>query len=224
MLSLFIFALALGGALLLLQLLLGLGGLSHDSPDAGHFGHGGHGGHAGHVGHVGHASHGSHGGHSGHGAHGHGAHGQGAHGPAAGLDLLSVRTLAAGTAFFGGAGWAAMSEGAPVALALAVAVVAGLAALVGAPYQMRCRLRLEADGTPVIEGAVGLPGRIYLAVPGNRAGMGKVHLTLQNRTVEYQAVSHDDLPTGADVIVVDVVGPDTVEVVPTPSLHGEVDA
>jgi hypothetical protein len=35
--------------------------------------------------------------------------------------------------------------------------------------------------------------------------------------------AHDDLPTGADVIVVDVVGPDTVEVVPTPTLPGEVD-
>jgi hypothetical protein len=200
MLSLFIFALALGGAVLLLQLILGLGGLSHDSPDAGHLGHGGHAGH---------------GGHDGHGSHGHGS----------GLDLLSVRTVAAGAAFFGGAGWVAMSEGAPVALALGVALVAGILALVGAAFLMRSLLRLEADGTPVIEGAVGLPARVYLAVPGHRAGMGKVHVTLQNRTVEYQAVSSQDaLPTGADVIVVDVVGPDTVEVVATPTLLGEVDA
>ena len=206
MLSLFIFALALGGAVLLLQLVLGLSGLSHDAPDAGHFGHGGH---AGHVGHGGHAGHG-----------GHGPHEQGS-----GLDLLSVRSLAAGAAFFGGAGWALMAEGANALLSLVVAIVAGVAALVGAAYLMRSLLRLEADGTPLIEGAVGLPARVYLAVPGNRAGMGKVHVTLQNRTVEYQAVSsHDDLPTGADVIVVDVVGPDTVEVVPTPTLLGEVDA
>ena len=194
MLSIFVFALALGGALILLQLALGLGGLSHDSPDAGHLAHGGHGGH---------------------GSHEHGA----------GLNLLSVRTVAAGVAFFGGAGWAALAAGLPTPAAVVLAVVLGFAALVGAAYLMRSLLRLESDGTPVIDGAVGLPAKVYLAVPGGRAGVGKIHVTLQNRTVEYQAVSsQDDLPTGADVIVVDVLGPDTVEVVPTPTLLGDVDA
>jgi hypothetical protein len=68
---------------------------------------------------------------------------------------------------------------------------------------------------------VGQPAVVYLGVPGGRAGTGKVHLTLQNRLVELQAVTTQgaQLPTGADVIIVDVLGPDTVEVVPTPSLE-----
>jgi hypothetical protein len=90
---------------------------------------------------------------------------------------------------------------------------------------MRTLLRLEDDGTLQIGGAVGLPATVYLRVPGGRQGVGKVLLTLQNRIVEYQAVtsqsSPHDIPTGASVIVVDVVGPDTVEVAPTPS-DGEI--
>jgi hypothetical protein len=47
-------------------------------------------------------------------------------------------------------------------------------------------------------------------------------LTLQDRIVEFQAVTPAEaLPTGADVTVVDVVSPDTVEVVATP-LIGDV--
>ena len=42
---------------------------------------------------------------------------------------------------------------------------------------------------------------------------GKVTLRLQNRTVEYQALTpHGALPTGSPVVVTAVLGPDTVEV------------
>jgi hypothetical protein len=52
-------------------------------------------------------------------------------------------------------------------------------------------------------------------VPGQRAGVGKVTLKLQNRTVEYQALTpYQQLPTGSKVVVTAVLGPDTVEVAP----------
>jgi len=52
-----------------------------------------------------------------------------------------------------------------------------------------------------------------LSVPPHKTGAGKVHLNLQNRTVEYLAMTAEDrIPTGAQVTVTDVLGPDTVEV------------
>jgi hypothetical protein len=52
-----------------------------------------------------------------------------------------------------------------------------------------------------------------LPIPGKKGGIGKVTLNLQNRTVEYQAVTADkELPTGSKVVVVAVVSSDTVEV------------
>jgi hypothetical protein len=60
---------------------------------------------------------------------------------------------------------------------------------------------------------VGQRGTVYLRVPGGRSGTGKIQFNLQNRTVEYLAVTAgEELPTGTKVIVVGVVDPTTLEV------------
>lgn len=140
-----------------------------------------------------------------------------AHDVGHGLDLFSTRSLVAGLAFFGIAGAAATQAGWQPGVAVACAVAAGLAAMITVAWLMSRLLRLEEDGTVRAEGALGAPAIVYLAIPGARSGAGKVTLTLQGRTVEYEAVTAGDrLPTGAPVIVVDVVSPGTVEVAPTP--------
>jgi hypothetical protein len=140
------------------------------------------------------------------------------------LNLLSARTLAAALAFFGIGGLAAASLGAPVLVALLVGMATGSSAAVGTAVLMRALAGLEDDGTVRLERALGESGTVYLRIPGQRAGAGKVLLTVQNRTVECQAVtSLDELPTGAAIIVVDVLGPDTVEVAPAPTLGGLLD-
>ena len=66
-----------------------------------------------------------------------------------------------------------------------------------------------------IDRAIGRQGTVYLTVPARKAGAGKVTIKLQNRTVEYKAMTgEEELPTGAQVVVVSVVAPGTVEVVP----------
>ena len=69
-----------------------------------------------------------------------------------------------------------------------------------------------------MENAIGITGSVYLSIPPARSGLGKIHVQVQSRLVEYQAVtSHGEpLPTGARVLVVDVVDSDTVDVVPDP--------
>lgn len=135
-----------------------------------------------------------------------------------GLNLLSIRALAAGLGFFGVGGMAGLATGFGLLAAVPLAIALGLAATVGTAMATRAMLRLEDDGSVSIYGAVGATGMVYLAIPGERQGAGKVHLTLQNRTVEYQAVTSERaLPTGAPILVVDVVGPDTVDVVPDPT-------
>ena len=138
-----------------------------------------------------------------------------------GLNLLSIRSLAAGLAFFGIAGLAARSFGAPVAFA--AAVVAGLAAAFGVAAIVRAFRRLEHDATLALGSAVGATGTVYLSIPGRRSGVGKVHITVQNRLVECLAVTTEDaLPTGASVLVIDLQGNDTVVVVRNPILLNEV--
>ena len=134
-----------------------------------------------------------------------------------GLNLLSVRAISAGLGFFGVGGMAGMSTGVGLLAALPLGFALGLAAMIATAMITRWMLTMEDDGSVSIDGAVGSTGTVYLTIPGERKGAGKVLLTLQNRTVEYQAVtSKGALPTGASILVVDVVGPDTVDVVPDP--------
>ncbi len=183
MYTLFLVCAVLGGAVVLLQLVLGLLGVGHELPDLEH-----------------------------------GAESADA------LDLLSVRALSAGIAFFGIGGLAVLTGGFGPLLALPVALVSGGVATVGVAALMRSVTRLEEDGTVRLDRSLGQPGTVYLSIPGQHAGAGKVLLTLQNRTVECQAVTAlDELPTGTPIIVVDILGPDTVEVAPTPTLGGILD-
>ena len=147
----------------------------------------------------------------------HDAHDGHAESAAEGLNLLSVRALSAGIGFFGVGGLMGLATPLGLFAAIPLGIVLGLAAMIGTALITRWMLTMEDDGSVSIHGAVGITGTVYLAIPGERKGVGKVLLTLQNRTVEYQAVtSQGALPTGASILVVDVVGPDTVDVVPDP--------
>jgi hypothetical protein len=129
------------------------------------------------------------------------------------VGVLTFRTVVAALLFFGLAGRAADAAGLPVGTTLAVALAAGASALFLVAWGMRALYRLRSDGTVRIERAVGRSGSVYLPIPGHKAGLGKVLLNVQNRTVEYQAVTaHQALPTGTPVVVLAVINADTVEV------------
>ncbi|WP_439632115.1 hypothetical protein [Gemmata sp.] len=129
------------------------------------------------------------------------------------LSLLSLRAGSAAVTFFGLGGLTAMYYGVEEPAAFAVALGSGAAALYAVGVAMKSLAGLKADGTARVERSVGRPGTVYLRVPAGKTGPGKVHLMLQNRTVEYQAVTHGaELPTGTPIKVIAVVGPDTVEV------------
>ncbi len=133
------------------------------------------------------------------------------------LGVLSFRTLVAALTFFGLAGLAAEAAGAGVALAVAVAVGAGLAAMYGVFWLMQAMYKLQSEGTARIERAVGRPATVYVPIPAHNSGAGKIQINLQNRTMEYLAVTAGQrLGSGATVVVTRVVSTDTVEVEPIP--------
>jgi hypothetical protein len=129
------------------------------------------------------------------------------------VSMLSVRALTAALMFVGLGGLTALQYGADELTAAGIAAAAGIATLAAVGGMMRAIAQLKHDGTIRVERSIGRTGTVYLRIPAARAGAGKVHLMLQNRTVEYQAVTVGaELPTGAPVRVVAVVNSDTVEV------------
>jgi hypothetical protein len=130
--------------------------------------------------------------------------------------MLTFRAVVAAATFFGLAGMAGTERwGAEAPITLCVALAAGVAALFLVATLLRGLDKLHAEGNVRIDRAVGKGGTVYLTIPGAKTGMGKVHLNLQNRTMEYQAVTAQQaLPTGTKIVVVSVINSDTVEVAP----------
>jgi len=129
--------------------------------------------------------------------------------------VLSFRTVMIGLTFFGLTGKAASASGFELHWPLVIAVASGLAAMYGVFFLMRGLYKLTADGTERIGSSVGEEATVYLTIPAHNAGAGKVHVPVQNRLLEYEAMtSGEKLATGTRVVVVGVLGPDRVEVEP----------
>ena len=131
--------------------------------------------------------------------------------------VVSFRTVIAAVMFFGLVGLA-VHEGLPgqPIVAILVATCAGAAAMYGVHYLMQLMLRLRHDGTVKIERSVGKRGTVYVPIPAGKTGSGKVQLRMQDRIMEYQAMTGESerLSTGTPVEVVDVINQNTVEVKP----------
>lgn len=139
-----------------------------------------------------------------------------------GLDLLSVRALAAGVGFFGLAGLGLTRSGLGAVVAIAGALFAGAGAAYGVARMMRGLRRLEVDKSFDIASAIGLPGRVHLGIPSSRNGAGKVHVVVHDRLMELDAVTAGaEIETGNEVFVTDVVSSDTVVVSRVNPLLGE---
>jgi membrane protein implicated in regulation of membrane protease activity len=91
-------------------------------------------------------------------------------------------------------------------LALLGASAAGAATLYGTAKMMGWMMSLQSSGTIDEKNALGAEGVVYLHIPPD--GVGKVHVTIQNRLMEYEAESqnHTELKTGEQVRVVFIKG------------------
>jgi membrane protein implicated in regulation of membrane protease activity len=140
-----------------------------------------------------------------------------AHGGSWLMGMFSFRAVVAALTAFGLGGLASHVSGAPPALSLGFAVLCAVASMFIVALMTRSMRRLEDDGTLRIQQAIGRTGTVYLTIPAQKAGTGKVTLSLQNRTVELSALTpRHALPTGTKIIVTAVLGSDTVEVTTAP--------
>lgn len=140
-----------------------------------------------------------------------------------GLDLLSVRALAAAVGFFGLTGFAVLRLGVWAPIAWLAALAAGGLSAWAVASLMRGIRRLEVDKSLDISRAIGTQGRVHLSIPGERAAPGKVLLTLHDRLLELPAVTDGPgLAAGTTVLITDLESSDTVVVVNAQPLLSEI--
>jgi len=130
------------------------------------------------------------------------------------FNVLSFRALVAGVTFFGLAGLAVSANAAYAGYALSAGIMAGLLAMVSVAYLMGLLATLQSEGNVRIERAFGAVGVVYLTIPANGGGQGKVTVNVQHRTMEYAAVTESDQPlqTGATVLILGLAAPGVVKV------------
>jgi len=128
--------------------------------------------------------------------------------------VISLRTMIAGITFFGLAGWLTLvCTGGNQIIAMIVALLAGMAAIYLVYFLYRWINAMRYQGNVSSDQLIGAAGSVYVRIPAQGKGAGKVLVSQQNRTMEYEAFSAGrELPTGTQITVLKVISPTAVEV------------
>jgi membrane protein implicated in regulation of membrane protease activity len=120
-----------------------------------------------------------------------------------GLRILSIRGV---LAFIAVGAWTAYGFVGFLTpwLSIALGVIAGIIAAYLLAVAFRASLKLESTGNIDYHNAIGKSGNVYIKVPKLHSGIGKVTLTLQERFIEVDAITHEDIDllTGTAIEVV----------------------
>lgn len=125
-----------------------------------------------------------------------------------GVRIFTVRGI---MAFFTVGGWAgvvAVELGLPDAASVVISAVLGLLALFGIAKLIQVLMKLQETGNIDPRKALGQTGQVYLTIPAESAGQGKINIMLGDSLSEFEAITYDKQPikTGSRVRVVDIVG------------------
>ena len=126
----------------------------------------------------------------------------------AGLRVFTVQGIISFFVMYSWSCIAFISVNMPDWLASIVSFVLGTGALLLMAKLMQLMLKLQDSGNIDFRGAVGIIGQVYIPIPSNENGIGKVMLTLQNRFIECDAITRGDafLKTDTFVKVLEVRG------------------
>lgn len=125
----------------------------------------------------------------------------------AGFQFFTVKNL---TGFFTIYGWvsiACVESNLSIALSLILGVIAGLLMMFGMAALFVSISKLAEDGTMQLKKAIGMQAEVYLTIPANQQGTGKVQFTFQGsyREIDAQTTDNEALNTGAIVKISGIV-------------------
>lgn len=136
------------------------------------------------------------------------------------MNLLTFRNL---VNFCLGFGWTAVLMHEKIqsnALLIIVSVIVGILLVTVVMWIFKWLSGMQQTGNiDMHKSAVGCEGKVYLTIPGERKGEGKVQITINNAVREYDAVTDGEtIPTGKAIKVTEVINDYTLlveELTPT---------
>lgn len=134
----------------------------------------------------------------------------------AGLRLFTVRGI---IAFFSVGGWLGVVLGETklhTSLVILISLLSGLISLIVTALILKWSLKLQDSGNIDIRGALGKTAQVYIPIPANGKSFGKVTFVLQDRYVEYSAITQhsETLKTDSLVKITGIINQSTLIVKP----------
>ena len=123
------------------------------------------------------------------------------------FQFLSLKNIVAFFTVFGWAGVGFINAGLSPMLVILLAFICGFLMMILMATLFYMMSKLAESGTLKMKNAIGKLGEVYLVIPANRGGMGKVQLNVQGslRTLEAITDDPDNIPTSAIVEVLNVI-------------------
>lgn len=123
------------------------------------------------------------------------------------FQFLSLKNIVAFFAVFGWSGIGFINAGMAAWLVIILAAICGLLMMLAMAALFYFMSKLAENGTLKMKNAVGKLGEVYLVIPANRGGMGKVQLNVQGslRTLDALTDENSAIPTNSIIEVLDVI-------------------
>ncbi len=126
---------------------------------------------------------------------------------ARGVQFFTIRGFLTFFAIFGWSGIFFLKLDINTYLSLAFAIGLGFIFMVITAYIFSFFVSMQNSGNMEIESSIGLDGTVYIRIPANRSGVGKINAVVSGRYAEFDAMtdSEEIIPTGAVIKVVGLV-------------------
>jgi hypothetical protein len=123
------------------------------------------------------------------------------------FQFLSLKNITGFFAMFGWSGLGFIHAGFAAWLVILLSVVCGFLMMLAMATLFYFMSKLAETGTLKMKNAIGKLGEVYLTIPAQRGGMGKVQLTVQESLRTLDAITDDIEPilTSAIIEVVEVI-------------------
>ncbi len=125
----------------------------------------------------------------------------------AGFQFFTFKNLVGFFTIFGWVGVGCVRNGVDTNLTFVISTVCGLLMMVIMASIFYFMSRMEEDGTMKFSNAIGRMGEVYMRIPANGQGFGKVQINVQGTVRELDAINADaeDLPTGSLIKVIEII-------------------
>ena len=123
------------------------------------------------------------------------------------FQFLSAKSIVGFFVMFGWSGLGLLSAGVAPFLVILLSIICGLLMMVAMASLFYFMSKLTDNGTLNMKNAIGRLGEVYLTIPANRKGMGKVQLTVQGSIQTLDAITDDPeaIATSSLIEVLDVI-------------------